>query len=632
MIQFAKQSGQRIIELGCGQNRHSQADVAVDVRHIPGVVDFTADFNNPFPIGSEEFDGIYSAFCLEHVSYRSVPQFVRECLRILKPGGKALLIVPNTEEQLKWVQSHPEGWDNKSLFEAASEKLFGSQNMPDDQGVDHNTHRCYFSPEIVQQLFQEAGFRDIVTQPYGERQTDLVIQAMKPMNTNVIGTNVQTLPANLADVLESTPTLADAQGDTTPAQPLLNAANAVPARPKPEELFDKEYFGGGRKVGGYLNEGYWDFACHQVTTRHVLSRKPESVLEIGAGRGYVLKRIQDAGVVAAGMDVSKHAVMTRVCEAIKLWNVCDVPWVVPDHHNQVRTDLEYDLCFSIAVLDHIPEEDLPTVMGGMKRTCKRGLHGIDFNPDTRADRTRCTIHPKEWWIEQFAKHAPGWPVEVCDKNELENAPDPDWSCGWMNGDGKVKLNLGSFTTMFHNGWVNTDIHDLGNWATNFGYHFKQCDLRGPLPFATGGVDLIYAHHVVEHLSYDEGQRLLMECRRVLKRNGAMRIVVPNASFLTELYTNPGQEAFEQLCSFDEINEGCAKAKTVAGKLHAMLMQGHSSIYDSETLCEMLKTAHFTPHRSHFRKRSDHPALQQIGRECLEMEYGGLSLFVNATIG
>ena len=79
----------------------------------------------------------------------------------------------------------------------------------------------------------------------------------------------------------------------------------------PENAFDKDYFNGGKKVGGYAREGYRDFPVHWVTANKVMSLNPKSVLELGCARGYILKKIQDEGVPIGGLEVSKHCYLTR---------------------------------------------------------------------------------------------------------------------------------------------------------------------------------------------------------------------------------------------------------------------------------------------------------------------------------
>ena len=61
------------------------------------------------------------------------------------------------------------------------------------------------------------------------------------------------------------------------------------------------------------------------------------------------------------------------------------------------------------------------------------------------------------------------------------------------------------------------------------------DLRGGIPFADNRVDRIYSSHTFEHLTYDEGQTLLIDCHRALAPGGSMSICVPNARMYIDSY-------------------------------------------------------------------------------------------------
>lgn len=191
MIEINKHPGRRILELGCGNNRHPAADVATDIRFIQGVTDFPCNFEEPLPISSEDFDCVLCLFALEHLSYPKVPAFLREVYRILKAGGKAVFAIPNTQAQTQWIANNPNGWDGKDIATASSELLYGSQTYAE------NSHKAYFSPEIAVKLFRDAGFSSVLTSPYNERGTDLVVEAMKARfdetQTNILGSNVRSV-------------------------------------------------------------------------------------------------------------------------------------------------------------------------------------------------------------------------------------------------------------------------------------------------------------------------------------------------------------------------------------------------------------------------------------------------------
>jgi predicted SAM-dependent methyltransferase len=89
------------------------------------------------------------------------------------------------------------------------------------------------------------------------------------------------------------------------------------------------------------------------------------------------------------------------------------------------------------------------------------------------------------------------------------------------------LNLGCGTT-FHDAWVNVDIEPSAPGVI-------QADFRARLPFDDGEFDAVYHSHVLEHLPAEQGDAFLGECLRVLKRDGIIRVVVPDLEQIARLY-------------------------------------------------------------------------------------------------
>lgn len=597
-INFQNTGGLKVIELGGGSSPRFRPNcdtrVCFDAAGNP-TVDFVADFNAPLPIQSQEWDAVFSHFAMEHIAYPNVPQFLAEVLRILKPGGKAVIVTANTEAQLKWVTDHPEGWDGNDLFESASCKLFGDLRHSQREGevnTGADVHKAYFSPEILFTLFSRAGFENITIRAYGERGTDVCVEATRPNASEAILDAATGIPASSG-------------GDhLLPVQPLTVLAPTQQTTADRERLFNMAYYDLNSPAYGPL--GYWDHPKHEATFQQVMARRPESVLELGCGRGYVLKKIEDVGIRCQGIDISKHCEMTRVASYVLLRDICS-SWGCDNN--------AYDLCLSVDVLDRVPEQDLSQVFAEMARTTRRGLHGISTQPGQ--DPTRVTIRPIEWWQQNLPPGHQAIPL-----HDLEGGGLP---AAYLRGDGKLKLNVGCYLTMFHRGWTNMDVHDLGNFARQFDFHYHRHDVREGLPFKTGEVDLIYASHFLEHLTYKEGLAFLRECRRVIKPDGAMRLIVPDLELITRAYGNGccwdthtqfnADQSSPDLRDFDHVNGGCAESPTAAGKFWSLVFDGHKATYDSETLCGLLEEAGFTAVKSRFRPDTvGHSGLTQIKYE------------------
>lgn len=79
----------------------------------------------------------------------------------------------------------------------------------------------------------------------------------------------------------------------------------------------------------------------------------------------------------------------------------------------------------------------------------------------------------------------------------------------------------------------------GNWVTID--ISTKCDvfwdLTCGIPFPDKSISKIYSSHFLEHLSFENGQRILDECKRVLVEDGIFSICVPNARIFLEAYVH-----------------------------------------------------------------------------------------------
>ncbi len=89
------------------------------------------------------------------------------------------------------------------------------------------------------------------------------------------------------------------------------------------------------------------------------------------------------------------------------------------------------------------------------------------------------------------------------------------------------LNIGCGAT-FHSDWINVDVASSDPCV-------RALDICNGLPYASESIDFCYSSHVLEHLRRLDARNLLVDCRRVLKREGVIRLVVPDLESLVRDY-------------------------------------------------------------------------------------------------
>ena len=131
----------------------------------------------------------------------------------------------------------------------------------------------------------------------------------------------------------------------------------------------------------------------------------------------------------------------------------------------------------------------------------------------------------------------------------------------------VRLHLGAGQIRI-DGWTDIDLLRPG-WPQDLYW-----DLRRGIPTPTGSVDAIFSEHLLEHLTYQEGVRLLRECRRVLVRGGVLRVGVPDLDRYVASYL--GQDDM-----IERVRPGRPTRAIALGEV--FFLHGHRCMYDFETL-------------------------------------------------
>ncbi len=112
-------------------------------------------------------------------------------------------------------------------------------------------------------------------------------------------------------------------------------------------------------------------------------------------------------------------------------------------------------------------------------------------------------------------------------------------------------------------------------------------------FEDGAAEFIYASHVLEHFSRREVPRVLAEWRRVLKRDGVLRLAVPDFAACAKLYHEKGLE------------DGLSGLVGLICGGQRDVYDFHKSIFDEVYLTRLLEDAGFREVRRWDWRRTEH---------------------------
>lgn len=107
---FGMKRGDRLLDIGCGAGDMVRAfgslglwasglDREKSKMHSDIPVKYADIENEPFPFGDKVFDVVFSKSLIEHLF--DPANFMKECFRILKPGGRIILMTPDWNSQAK---------------------------------------------------------------------------------------------------------------------------------------------------------------------------------------------------------------------------------------------------------------------------------------------------------------------------------------------------------------------------------------------------------------------------------------------------------------------------------------------------------------------------------------------------
>jgi predicted SAM-dependent methyltransferase len=195
--------------------------------------------------------------------------------------------------------------------------------------------------------------------------------------------------------------------------------------------------------------------------------------------------------------------------------------------------------------------------------------------------------------------------------------------GWVNVDGSWNARLAKHPILrrtLHALHVTSPDKLNVPWNPEILIH----DLRTPLPFPNDSASTVYSSHLLEHLYFEEGHRLIRETYRVLADGGILRIVVPDLGSIVQEYLGerpfgePSNGAVKP-CSADRLNQRllmrapAPPSDNLFSRLYNSWMDFHTHkwVYDANSLIHHLESAGFVEVRQMALHESQIDGIEQI---------------------
>ena len=161
-------------------------------------------------------------------------------------------------------------------------------------------------------------------------------------------------------------------------------------------LFDKDYYENGveKGISGYTNYRWMPTRSIPEAMEIKKSFDFKTCVDIGCAKGFLVHALRILGCDAFGEDISEYAI-ENCHEKVK-------PFL------STETDKKYDLLICKDVLEHVPQEQLPTLLKKLLPRADQFFFVIPLADNNlfrireyEIDITHVTKKDEEWWINLF---------------------------------------------------------------------------------------------------------------------------------------------------------------------------------------------------------------------------------------
>lgn len=171
IARYLRENTVRKLQIGAGPTKSPDwlvTDIDVKLRRRTIYLDGT----KRFPIPDASIDYVFSEHMIEHIPYPAACAMLKECFRVIKPGGRIRLATPDLDKymdlrtrDLSEVQRAYIEWNTKTFLppDTPVAPIFVINNQFRNYG-----HQFLFDETCLRDAISKAGFVDIKRMPIGE--------------------------------------------------------------------------------------------------------------------------------------------------------------------------------------------------------------------------------------------------------------------------------------------------------------------------------------------------------------------------------------------------------------------------------------------------------------------------------
>ncbi len=152
------------LNIGCGAAGF-EGWLNLDLCEQPGV-DLAWDITDGLPLEENTCEFIYNEHFLEHFSVEQGLKILRECHRVLQPGGVLRVAMPHVAESVR--RYHENDWRTAPWLEKFGYTWIETRAEMINVVFRHWGHQWLYDEEELSRRLREAGFRAIAPKPHGE--------------------------------------------------------------------------------------------------------------------------------------------------------------------------------------------------------------------------------------------------------------------------------------------------------------------------------------------------------------------------------------------------------------------------------------------------------------------------------